>query len=87
MAKRPWVQSAAYQAAIAAIVERRKANSITQRGLAARLEKPQSFVSKIESRERRLDIIEFIAIARALGIEPRALLDEIIRAIPESLDF
>jgi transcriptional regulator with XRE-family HTH domain len=60
---------------------------MTQRDLAARLGKPQSFVSKTESRERRLDLIEFIAMARALGIEPRALLDEIIHAMPETLEF
>lgn len=32
---------------------------LTQADLAERLEKPQSFVAKVETQERRLDVIEF----------------------------
>lgn len=44
----------------------RKERGLTQAQVAARLGRPQSFVSKYESGERRLDLIELRAVARAL---------------------
>lgn len=41
---------------------------ITQEQLAAKLKRPQSFVSKVEAGERRLDIIELREVCSALGI-------------------
>src|SRR2546430_8983903 len=52
----------------------RKAAGLTQQALALRLKKPQSFVAKYEGGERRLDVVEFIAIARALGADPLKLM-------------
>jgi transcriptional regulator with XRE-family HTH domain len=52
----------------------RKAAGLTQHALALRLKKPQSFVAKYEGGERRLDVVEFIAIARALGADPLKLM-------------
>lgn len=52
----------------------RKAAEITQVELAERLGKPQSFVSKVERGERRLDVIEFCQFADALGRDPAELL-------------
>ncbi|GAC65293.1 hypothetical protein ET1_15_01010 [Edwardsiella tarda ATCC 15947 = NBRC 105688] len=50
---------------------------ITQAQLAQVLGKPQSFVSKIESGERRLDIIEFVHIARQLSLDLNTVLEKI----------
>ena len=47
---------------------------VTQEVLATRMGRPQSFISKTERRERRLDVVEFIEWATALGIEPGDLL-------------
>jgi len=55
--------------------------------LAQRLGKPPSFVAKIETGERRLDIVEFIAIARALNVRPADFAGQVDGAIPEQLDF
>lgn len=44
---------------------------LTQVGLAERLGKPQSFVSKYESGERRLDLVELRSVCRCLGITLR----------------
>jgi transcriptional regulator with XRE-family HTH domain len=52
----------------------RKAAGLTQQTLALRLKKPQSFVAKYEGGERRLDVVEFIAIAHALGADPIKLI-------------
>lgn len=47
----------------------RKTQGLMQKDLADRLSVPQSFVSKYETGERRLDIIEILDICSALGIE------------------
>lgn len=84
---RRWVVSPGYRSAIDAIQAARLAQGVTQRGLAQRLGKPPSFVNKIENLERRLDILEFIAIAQALGMEPGALLGKVMEALPEKVEL
>lgn len=56
------------------MVAARKAAGLTQHALVLRLKKPQSFVAKYEGGERRLDVVEFIAISRALGADPLKLM-------------
>jgi transcriptional regulator with XRE-family HTH domain len=60
------------------MVGARKAAGLTQHALARRLKKPQSFVAKYEGGERRLDVVEFIAIARALGADPLKLMTALV---------
>lgn len=63
------------QAAFCALmVKTRKVAGLTQQTLALRLKRPQSFVAKYEGGERRLDVVEFIAIARALDADPIKLM-------------
>ncbi len=50
------------------LVEMRERSGLTQIEVASRLRRPQSYVSKYERGERRIDVIEFIDIANALGI-------------------
>lgn len=52
------------------LVQARRDASLTQVALAKKLGRPQSFVSKFERGERRLDVPEFLEVARALGIDP-----------------
>ncbi len=47
---------------------------MTQADLAVRLRRPQSFVAKYEVGERRLDLVEFVEVANALGTDPIKLL-------------
>ena len=63
----------------AALVAARLARDLTQVELAGKLRKPQSFVSKIENGERRLDVIEFVDIARVLNTDPCDLLRSVDR--------
>lgn len=56
--------------------ERRKAG-LTQAVLARKLRRPQSYVSKYERGSRRVDVIEFLEIARAVGFEPSEFLKKL----------
>jgi transcriptional regulator with XRE-family HTH domain len=51
------------------LVNARRQADLTQAEVALKIGRPQSFVSKYERGERRLDVIEFLEIARAIGIE------------------
>jgi transcriptional regulator with XRE-family HTH domain len=59
----------------------RKSKKVSQAELAKLLNRPQSFVSKYESGERRLDIIETLLIVRALGIQERNFLLSLLRKL------
>lgn len=63
-----------YQNLIKLLVEARKTKGITQVELGKKIGKRQTFVSKFELCERRLDIIEFVMICKAIGISPNTLL-------------
>jgi len=54
---------------IALLRAAREKAGLSQEELARRLGKPQSFVSKVEACERRLDILETLAVCQALGIK------------------
>ena len=56
------------------LVAQRKAAGLTQTVLAERLGKPPSYVAKYELGERRLDVLEFIDIAVAIGFDPADLI-------------
>jgi transcriptional regulator with XRE-family HTH domain len=57
----------------------RRRAGLTQIQLAKRVGRPQSFVSKFERGERRLDVVEFLEVAQALGIDPCRILGDIER--------
>ena len=61
------------------VIEARKNAKLTQAELSAKLERPQSYVSKYERGERRLDLIEFLQITQALEIDPLAFIEELLR--------
>ena len=84
---RKWVNSPSYKAAIAKLTDARKKAGLTQRQLAAVIGKPPSFVAKVEQGERRLDIIEFIIIARALGVRETDLLRAIAADLPKRVEI
>ncbi len=52
----------------AALRRARNDAGLTQAELAARLDQPQSFVSKYETGERRIDFIELREICKSIGI-------------------
>lgn len=74
------LKSAEYARFIALLVAARHKAGLRQQALAKKLRKPQSFVAKYEGGERRLDVIEFIVIAEALGTDPIKLLRRLLQA-------
>jgi transcriptional regulator with XRE-family HTH domain len=81
---RPWrrmqksLKSSEYDRLIAMLVAVRHAAGIRQQALARKLGRPQSFIAKYEGGERRLDVIEFVAIVRALGADPVKLFRDFV---------
>ena len=63
-----------YGALREALKQARIDKGLTQKAVAERLNVQQSFVSKYENGERRLDVVEFIAVAKALNVDYRNVL-------------
>lgn len=73
------IYSDEYQLVIKLLRSVRIDRGITQSQLAESLGKPQSFIAKVENGERRLDVIEFAAIARLLSLDPAEILSAVMK--------
>lgn len=74
--KKKGFQDERYRALIGKLIDARKSSGLSQEELAKRLNRHQQFVSRYEIGERRLDIVEFIDISRALGVD-MSILDSV----------
>jgi transcriptional regulator with XRE-family HTH domain len=72
------VHSPEYRRFLTLLIERRQATGLTQAEVAVRLGKPQSFVAKYEGGERRLDVVEFLRVAKAIGFNPVDIIRKLI---------
>jgi transcriptional regulator with XRE-family HTH domain len=79
------LSSDAYVAFVGEMIAVRREQGVSQAELARRLSKPQSFVSKNERRQRRIDAVEFIAIAEALGLAAPELLSRIRSVLADQI--
>jgi transcriptional regulator with XRE-family HTH domain len=66
------------------LIEARKVANLTQTELSAKLSRPQSYVSKYERGERRLDLIEFLEVATALNINPATFIEKLLQQKQET---
>lgn len=76
------LHSHCYQIFRSLLVSARKESGLTQEQIAERLGKPQSFISKYERGERRLDFSEFIELADVLGIDIAIFINNYRAALP-----
>ena len=76
------LKSAEYAHFIKLLVAARKDAGLRQDAVAKALRKPQSFVAKYEGGERRIDVVEFVQIAEALGADPVKLFRAFLAARP-----
>lgn len=67
-----------YQALLAVLRTVRKRQNVSQVELAERLGNTQTFVSKCERGERRIDVVELVEFAEALGVPPLELVGEFL---------
>jgi transcriptional regulator with XRE-family HTH domain len=75
----------AYASLVDEVVALRKQKDVSQVELAERLGKTQQFVSSIERRVRRLDVIELYALVQAIGGDPEELVLKVYRRLPRDV--
>ena len=78
--------SPAYQTFVEILTAARKEKGITQAELGALIGRKQTHISIIETGDRRLDLIEFCALAKAMGYDPVKLFKRVYEALPGELD-
>ena len=66
-----------YQVFLSLLIEARQSKGLSQRDVAKRLKKIQSYVSKYERGERRLDVVEFLDVAKVLDVDPHEIIDRL----------
>lgn len=76
------LHSDTYQYLLTLLRDARASAKLTQTELSIQLGKPQSFVSKYERGERRLDVIEFLQVVRRLGADPYEMLRKVEQQLP-----
>jgi transcriptional regulator with XRE-family HTH domain len=72
------IRSIAHRTLITALRDARKQASLSQYEVAKRLKRPQSFVSAYESGDRKIDVLEFLRIAKATGADPCEILKRVM---------
>jgi transcriptional regulator with XRE-family HTH domain len=66
-----------YKKLLTRLIAARKKSGMTQLALSNKLGRPQSYVSKIENCERRVDVIEFLEIVRHLNVDACELIKDL----------
>ncbi|TVO73029.1 helix-turn-helix domain-containing protein [Sedimenticola selenatireducens] len=64
------ITSPEYKVLLAWLRKSREAHGLSMRDLALRIDEPHSFIGKIETGERRLDVAEYVEYCRALQVDP-----------------
>jgi transcriptional regulator with XRE-family HTH domain len=72
------LRSRRHRALCAALKSARETAGLSQHELASRLKTSQTTIARIEIGERRIDVIEFIDLAKALRLDPHTILTELM---------
>lgn len=76
-----------YRTFLELMVKTRREASVHQSELADRISWDQPTISNVERGIRRLDVIEFVAIAKALDVDPVELFAELVRRLPNKIEI
>ena len=71
----------AYREVIEAVVALRKEAGLTQREMASLLNREQSYVGRIETGQRRIDVVELVWICKACGVDPDGAIQRLVKSI------
>ena len=77
----------AYGIMLRNLVALRKARGMSQVALAKAVGKEQTFISRVERGERRLDVVEFYAWSKALNADPASAFVDLIEGFPERVEI
>jgi ribosome-binding protein aMBF1 (putative translation factor) len=75
------IRSSGQQALCEILISERQAAGLTQTDLAKKLRCHQSLIARIESGERRIDVVEFIVLTRAIGCRAEEILTKISTSV------
>ena len=75
------LHSPTYEKLTKLLVQTRKKSGLKQQQVADTLNTHQSYIAKVEGGERRIDVVEFMELARALGVVPSALLKKLEKQV------
>ncbi|MCA1300677.1 helix-turn-helix domain-containing protein [Stappia indica] len=67
-----------HKALIRLLIEAREKAGLTQTELAEKIGEYQSFVARLESGQRRIDVVEFLELAEVLGFDECELLKSVM---------
>ena len=56
---------------------------LTQHEISARLDRPQSFIASIETGQRRVDVVELLDLAEAIGFDPHDAVQRLLGAVAD----
>jgi transcriptional regulator with XRE-family HTH domain len=71
------LRSPRHKALVKFIIKERNDAGLTQTDVAARLGRYQSVIATLESGQRRIDVVEFLALAEAIGFDPYGALKHV----------
>ena len=69
------------------LIQARQMSGLTQAQLADRVGKDQTFISIIERGQRRVDVLEFVALAKAMKADPVGLFADVLDRLPDRVSI
>ena len=76
-----------HQQLVEILIDARKKSGLKQSELGERLGKDQTFISLVERSQRRIDVLEFYAYAKALGVNPVEIFSALVEQLPEIIEI
>ena len=76
-----------HQQLIQLLIFTRKEAGLTQTELGQRVGKGQKFISLIERGQRRVDVLEFCVLAKAMGHDPLDLFADLLPKLPKKIEI
>lgn len=77
----------AYASFLRVLIDARKEARVSQVELARRVGRDQPFISLVERGVRRVDVIEFVVLARGIGIDPSELFARVAAELPDPIEI